>query len=90
MLYSGKAMYKLLKTPKNKQIKLITDPSKDHYSSDEKLPFWDGTVIGIDLCLDNSLDFEQLLTSIRRVYGEGKKEIIKQRNKQKYRKPRFI
>jgi len=86
MIYSGNAMYKLLKTPKDKQIKLISDPLKDHHSSDNKLPYWKGTVVAIDLCLDDTIDFKDLLTSIRKVYGEGKRKLIKER----YRKPKFI
>ncbi|MEK6936372.1 MAG: ATP-binding protein [Nanoarchaeota archaeon] len=86
MIYSGKAMYKLLKNPKNKQIKLISDPMKDHFSSETNLPFWKGTVVAIDLCLDNTLNFNELLDLIRKVYREGRK----QQNKLKYKKPRFI
>jgi len=86
MIYSGKAMYKLLKNPKNKQIKLIADPLEDHYSSDNKLPYWKGTVVAIDLCLNETINFKELLTSIRKVYSEGKKKLIKER----YRKPKFI
>ena len=67
MIYSGRAMYKLLKNPKSKQIKLISDPSKDHYSYDENLPFWRGTVVAIDLCLNNTINFNELLESIRKV-----------------------
>ncbi len=86
MMYSGNAMYKLLKNPKNKQIKLIADPLKDHYSSDSHLPHWKGTVVAIDLCLNETIDFKELLTSIGKVYSEGKKKLIKER----YRKPKFI
>jgi len=86
MIYSGKAMYKLLKNPKNKQIKLISDPLKDHFSSETNLPFWKGTVVAIDLCLDNTLNFNELLDLIRKVYREGRK----QQNKIKYKKPQFI
>ncbi len=86
MIYSGKGMYKLLKNPKNKQIKLISDPLKDHFSSNNDLPLWEGTVVAIDLCLDNTVNFNELLDSIRKVYREGKKE----QNKNKYKKPQFI
>ena len=86
MIYTGRAMYKLLKNPKNKQIKLMADPLKDHYSSDDNLPFWKGTVVAIDLCLDDNIDFKELLTAIKKVYGDGKKNLIKER----YKKPRFI
>jgi len=86
MIYSGKAMYKLLKNPKNKQVKLISDPMKDHFSSETDLPFWRGTVVAIDLCLNNTLNFNELLDLIRKVYRDGKK----QQNRLKYKKPRFI
>jgi len=86
MIYSGKAMYKLLKNPKNKQVKLISDPLKDHHSFETNLPFWRGTVVAIDLCLDNTLNFNGLLDLIRKVYREGRKH----QNKIKYKKPQFI
>jgi len=86
MIYSGKAMYKLLKSPKKKQIKLISNPLEDHFSSETNLPFWKGTVVAIDLCLDNTLNFNELLDLIRKVYREGRK----QQNKIKYKKPQFI
>ena len=86
MIYSGRAMYKLLKNPKNKKAKLISDPLKDHFSSERDLPFWRGTAVGIDLCLNNTLNFNELLDLIRGVYREARKR----QNKEKYRKPRFI
>lgn len=86
MIYSGNAMYKLLKHPKNKPIKLISDPMRDHFSSETNLPFWKGTVVAIDLCLNNTLNFNDLLDLIRKVYRDSKK----QQNRLKYKKPRFI
>ena len=79
-------MYKLLKNPKNKEIKLFADPLRDHSSSQSGLPFWKGTAVAIDLCLDNAINFNDLLDLIRKVYREGRKE----QNKNKYKKPRFI
>lgn len=86
MIYSGNAMYKLLKNPKNRAIKLISDPLKDHFSFDEELPFWKGTVVAIDLCLNNTINFNELLEQIRKVYSDGRKE----QNKLKYKKAQFI
>ena len=86
MIYSGKAIYKLLKTPKNKQIKLFADPNQDHFSFDENLPYWKGTVVAIDLCLDGNLDFDSLLELIRNVYRKGRKVQIKKR----YKRPKFV
>ena len=87
MIYSGKGMYKLLKTPKNKkEIKLIADPLKDHSSYDIDYPYWQGTIVGIDLCLNEHADFNNLLDLIRDFYQKARKE----RTRQKYKKPRFI
>ena len=86
MIYSGRAMYKLLKNPKNKPIKLFADPLRDHHSSENTLPEWKGTVVAIDLCLNDTIDFGEMLTAIRKVYGEGKKKLIKER----HRRPKFI
>ncbi len=87
MIYSGKGMYKLLKNPKNKkEIKLVANPLKDHSSYDCDYPYWQGTVVGIDLCLDEHVDFNNLLDLIRDFYYKARKERIKE----KYKKPRFI
>ncbi len=86
IIYSGKAMYKLLKTNKKEEIKLVSNPYQDHHSSKKNLPFWRGTAVGIDICLNETINFSELLDLIRKVYREGKKE----GNKLKYKKPRFI
>jgi len=85
-IYSGESSYKLLKNPKNKTIKLIANPLDDHFSAELKLPNWNGTVVAIDLCLNETLDFTKLLEEIREVYRKGKKE----QSKIKYKKARFI
>jgi anti-sigma regulatory factor (Ser/Thr protein kinase) len=86
LIYSGDSMYKLLKTPKNQTIKFISDPLKDHYSSEDNLPYWNGTVVAIDLCLDEEINFDNFLDMIREVYSKSRKEL----NKKRYKKPRFI
>ncbi len=87
MIYSGNSMYKLLKHPKyKKEIKLIANPLKDHSSYDEDYPYWQGTVVGIDLCLDEHADFNALLDLIRDFYSKARKA----RAKERYKKPKFI
>jgi anti-sigma regulatory factor (Ser/Thr protein kinase) len=86
MIYSGKGLYKLLKTPKRKAVKLVADPRKDHFSSESNIPLWKGTIVGIDLCLDSNINFDNLLDLIREVYRRGRKEQTKKR----YKRPRFI
>lgn len=87
MIYSGVAMYKLLKGQSGaKHVRLHADPFEDSHSSREDLPFWNGTVVGIDISLDASREFSYLLDAIREIYVKT----IKERKKERYRRPRFI
>ncbi len=86
MIYSGNAMYKLLKSkPDMKRITLQGDPFKDRHSKGEDYPLWQGTVVGVDISLDKTKEFSVLLDLIWEVYLKT----IKERKKEKYRKPRF-
>lgn len=85
MIYSGKGFYKLLRGKKNK-FKVIADPEKETFTSYNDLPFWHGTVVAIDLCLDDNLNFDEVLNEIWRSYRFGRKE----QNKKKYKKPTFV
>lgn len=85
VIYSGNAMYKLLKS-KPEHIRLYADPFKDKHSKNENLPYWQGTLVGIDISLDATEKFSKLLDLIRDIYTET----VKERKKAKYRRPRFI
>ena len=85
MVYSGRAMYKLLKAPKGKQIRLNADPLKDHHSISTNLPDLGGTAVGIDICLDEGEDFDALLSDIREFFRKKKRNSMK-----KFKRPRFI
>lgn len=85
VIYSGKAMYKLLKR-KGKKIKLQADPFKDRHSKKDNLPYWEGTVVGIDLSLDTTQEFSLLL----KLLNETLNEAIKERKQARYKKPHFI
>lgn len=83
MIYSGNAIYKLLKSgPK----KLHADPFEDKHSKAENLPNWKGTVVGIDISLDETKEFSELLDIIREVYSKT----VRERKKARYKKPKFI
>ncbi len=87
MIYSGNALYKLLKSSSDKKhIILHGDPFLDRHSKGEDYPCWQGTVVGIDISLSKTEAFSTLLDMIRDVYIKT----IKERRKEKYRKPRFI
>lgn len=85
VIYSGKAMYKLLKR-KSKKIKLHADPFRNRHSKKDDLPSWEGTVVGIDLSLDTTQEFSLLL----KLLNETLNEAIKERKKARYKKPQFI
>jgi len=85
MIYSGDAMYKLLKTPKGMIPRLNADPSKDKHSDTTGLPRWAGTAVGIDIGLNEHRDFEDLLKLIRDVYRKN----FKERGKIKFKRAKF-
>ncbi len=93
MVYSGEAIYKLLKKRKTQStlktqpnIRLHVDPFKDNHSKEINLPYWKGTVVGIDISLDNTRELNVLLDFVWKTY----KKAIMERKKIKYKKPRFI
>jgi len=86
MIYSGKAMYKLLKEDSKKRIILKANPFKDKHSSREDLPYWQGTVVGVDMKLDNTTEFSTLLKAVREIYSRS----IKERREEHYKKAQFI
>lgn len=87
VVYSGTAMYKLLKRPKKSQrIVLYADPLKDKHSLEEELPYWHGTIVGVDIVLDSTNAFSSLLDHIRDVYSKA----VRERKEAKYKKPRFL
>ncbi|MEK7790243.1 MAG: ATP-binding protein, partial [Deltaproteobacteria bacterium] len=85
IIYSGNSLYKLLRKM-TKRIHLNADPFKDRHSKRKDLPYWQGTVVGIDITLDQTEEFSQLLDGIRDIYTMA----VRERRKARYKKPRFI
>ncbi|MEK7081069.1 MAG: ATP-binding protein [Patescibacteria group bacterium] len=89
IIYSGTGMYKLFRKQKQEQegdFVLHANPKLDRHSERNNLPQWDGTVIGIDISLDSTSEFNKLLDLIRNVYSRA----IRERKEQKYKKqPKF-
>lgn len=87
MIYSGNGMYKLLKTSPSKKVRLYADPFRDKHSKDNKFPYWQGTVVGVDLNLDSREEFNNLLNLIYDIV----QKTIRERKKQYYkRKAKFL
>jgi len=83
MIYSGDAIFKLLKSGPDK---LFADPFRDRHSASVNLPIWNGTVVGVDISLNETKAFSELLDLIRNVYSKT----VKERRKARYKKPKFI
>ncbi|MEK9145609.1 MAG: hypothetical protein AAB339_08385, partial [Elusimicrobiota bacterium] len=84
-LYSGGGFYKLLKKSSARGSRLNADPFEDRHSASGGLPVWRGTVVGVDITLDQTREFSLLLDSIRETYGSA----VRERRKERYRRPRF-
>jgi len=88
MIHSGSGVYKLLLSDARRKSPpaLTADPEKDPHTERNDAPPFQGTLVGIDLKLDGTPAFDQLLSGIRDVYSAS----VRERKKQKYKEPRFI
>jgi anti-sigma regulatory factor (Ser/Thr protein kinase) len=86
VIYSGNGFYKLLKKPPAKRLSLNADPFRDRHSIAEDLPTWRGTLVGVDITLDQTEEFSILLEVIRKTYSMA----VKERKKARYKKPIVI
>lgn len=85
MIYSGSAAYKLLRR-RTEAVRLHADPFKDRHSAGTDFPYWKGTVVGIDISLDQTAEFSTLLGYISDTYSAA----VKERRKARYKKANFI
>ena len=83
MLYSGSGFYKLLKKT-SERLRLRADPFEDRHSKSDQFPYWRGTVVGVDITLNQTREFSILLDAIRRAYWELKMK------RMEHKKPRFL
>jgi anti-sigma regulatory factor (Ser/Thr protein kinase) len=85
MLYSGKGFYKLLKKKGIRGPRLHADPFDDRHSAREDLPFWPGTLVGVDITLNPTEAFSGLLDSIRETFTLA----VRERRRERLKRPRF-
>lgn len=83
-IYSGKTGYKLLRRQKVKNV-LYANPLSEGHNINTDLPNWQGTVIGIDINVDETREFSGLLNMIRQSYSIG----VKDQKKKYYKAVRF-
>lgn len=86
MIYSGDAMYKLHMAPKRKKIRFYPDAFKEKHKRMQNLPFWRGTVVGINITLNQTQEFDSLIRILLDILPQA----ISERNREKYKLPKFI
>jgi anti-sigma regulatory factor (Ser/Thr protein kinase) len=87
VIYSGNSEYKLKKHPQRIiNPRLNIDPFNDGHSSLENISYFSGTLVGVDIVLNNTAEFDDLLERIRKVYGEA----IRERKKRRCKEPKFV
>lgn len=86
-IYSGNAAYILKKTrPDQKKPTLKANPFDDSHVLKTNLAQFNGTLVAVDISLDTTVEFKQMLDMIGDVYDSA----IRERRSQRYRKPNFI
>lgn len=87
VIYSGTAAYILKKTrPDQKKPTLKANPFEDSCVLKTNLAQFNGTLVAVDISLDTTLEFKQMLDMISDVYDSA----IRERRNQRFRKPNFI
>jgi anti-sigma regulatory factor (Ser/Thr protein kinase) len=84
VIYSGSGFYKLLKKTSTRR-RLNADPFLDRHSMSPDMPAWPGTVVGVDITLDQTEEFSSLLDAIRDTYSSA----VRERRQERHKKPRF-
>lgn len=85
VLYSGNGFYKLLKKKATRGLRLHADPFEDRHTARGDIPYWQGTIVGVDITLDQTEEFSRLLDSIRETYSSA----VRERRRERYKRPRF-
>lgn len=88
VIYSGSAKYTLLKYRSDIKglPKLHADPTKDRHNQTNDAPNFQGTLVAVDISLDETTEFNTLLSKIGEVYDTA----IRERKRAKFRQPKFI
>lgn len=86
-IYTGTAEYTLFKGKKKiKKPRLYADPSRDPHRESNDLKKFNGTLVAVDISLDQTPVFNELLTKIGEIYDNA----IRERRRERYKKPKFI
>ena len=86
VIFSGNSSYTLLKSRPDVKNKLYSDPFRDHHAFSDRISRFDGTLVAVDINLDKTLAFKELLSEIRNVFESA----ISERKKNNIRRPNFV
>jgi anti-sigma regulatory factor (Ser/Thr protein kinase) len=86
LIYSGDAYFKLRLTKPGSPIRFHANPLEDNCSIRDGLPFFKGTLIGIDIYIQDTKAFNNLIESIGSAYQLS----VKQSRKDYYKRIKFI
>ncbi len=85
-IYSEDTMFKLLRGSRTKPVLLHADPRHDRHRFVDGLPYWNGTVVGIDISMAAGQQFTSFLAAIRGAYAG---DTTNRRRKEYYRRIKF-
>lgn len=79
VIYSGSGFYKMLPRKKGSPLRLKSDPFADRHSKGGVFPRWTGTVVGIDITLNQTQEFKVLLEAVSEAFYKARKTTPKRR-----------
>jgi anti-sigma regulatory factor (Ser/Thr protein kinase) len=85
LVYSGDSYFKLLTTPKGKNVQFNADPRTDHATRKTGLPYFPGTVVGIDIHIEDTTAFNKLM----QIIGDAYRTSLNKMKKDYYKRIKF-
>lgn len=86
VLYSGDALFKLKPIQQGQEVILYANPLMDHHTGRTDMPWWQGTLVGIDIELERGIMFGVLMRAIRKAFSVD----VQKKKKAKFKRPRFV
>lgn len=85
LIYSGDAYFKLRATPKHDRITFNANPRDDSSTCKSNLPFFPGTLVGIDMHIEDTAVFNELMDEI----GDAYRISVNKMKKDYYKRIKF-
>ena len=85
LIYSGDSYFKLLTRPSSEKIQFNSNPENDYSTIKDSLPVFPGTVLGIDIHIEDTTAFNKLMQMI----GDSYRASLKKMKKDYYKRIKF-